>query len=182
MKASPYLLAVAIAAAACSGNQLYPAQLANAVDTVTLGALNGADLRWPAAYSVADGLPIRTDQSAAFDFVYTIDRAGRHVLLPLQVLGLGSSGSTDPGLQKVTVTFDNLASAPSSGYLPSDTLPIAVGDVIAARSRIACSLGVPEYAKLQILSFDDAQRTMKMQVLANVNCGYRSLTTGVPTK
>jgi hypothetical protein len=181
MKAAPFLLATAILAAACNANQLQPAQLANAVDTVTLGALQGADLRYPSAYSVAEGLAIRTDQSSSFDFIYNIDKAGRHVFLPLEVVGLGASGGADPGLQKVTSTFDNLASAPSDGYVSSDTMVIAVGDVIAARSRISCSLGVPEYAKLEILSFDDAQRTMKMKVLANINCGYRSLTTGVPT-
>ncbi len=181
MKAAPFLLAVSSLVAACSGSQLPPAQLTNVVDTVTLGALQGSDLRWPAAYSVADGLAVRTDQSSSFDFIYNIDAAGKHVFLPLEVVGLGSSGGTDPGLQKVTVAFESLVSAPLDGYVSNDTLAIAVGDVIAARSRIACSLGVPEYAKLQVLSFDDVQRTVQLQVLANINCGYRSLATGVPT-
>lgn len=181
MKVTPFLLAVAIAAAACSGNQLPPAQISNVVDTVTLGALDGSDLRLPAAFSVAEGLAVRTDQSANFDFVYNIDKAGRHILLPLELIGLGSSGSADPGLQKVTTPFDNLGSAPVDGYVVNDTLAFVVGDVIVARSRISCSLGVPQYAKIQILSFNDSLRTMQMQVLANINCGYRSLTTGVPT-
>jgi hypothetical protein len=181
MKVAPFLLAIAILAAACGGVQLSPAQLSNAVDTVTLGALNGSELRWPAAYSVAEGLAVRTDQSSNFDFIYNIDAAGHHVLLPLEVVGLGSSSSADPGLQKVTTAFESLVTAPTDGYISNDTLTIALGDVIVARSRIACSLGVPQYAKLQVLSFDDVQRTMKIQVLANTNCGYRSLATGVPT-
>ncbi len=181
MKAPPFLLAVAILTAACGGTQLPPAQLSNAVDTVTLGALNGSELRWPAAFSVAEGLAVRTDLSSNFDFIYNISAAGHHVLLPLEVVGLGSSSSADPGLQRVTATFETLVTAPVDGYVSNDTLAIAVGDVVVARSRIACSLGVPQYAKLQILSFDDTQRTMKMQVLANTNCGYRSLATGVPT-
>ena len=65
MKAAPFLLLVAILAAACSGTQLPPAQLSNAVDTVTLGALDGSDLRLPAAYSVVEGLAVRTDQSSS---------------------------------------------------------------------------------------------------------------------
>lgn len=181
MKVTTFLVAVAILATACSANQLLPASLSNTVDTVTLGALDGSALSYPAAYDGSTGLPVRTDQSSSFDFIYNIDKAGRHVLLPLEVVGLGSSSAADPGLQKVTVTFANLASAPSDGYIINDTVVVAVGDVIAARSRIACSLGVPEYAKLQVLSFDDVKRTMTMQVLANINCGYRSLTTGVPT-
>jgi hypothetical protein len=181
MKVTPFLLAIAVAAAACSGNQLPPAQISNVVDTVTLGALHGSDLRWPAAYSVAQGFAVRTDQSSNFDFIYDIDKAGRHVLLPLEVIGLGSSGSADPGLQKVTTPFADLASAPTDGYVVNDTLAIAVGDVIVARSRISCSLGVPEYGKMQVLGFNDSTRTMQMLVLVNINCGYRSLTTGVPT-
>ena len=181
MKAAPFLLVVATMAAACSGTQLPPAQLSNAVDTVTLGALDGSDLRLPAAYSVTEGLAVRTDQSSNFDFIYNIDATGDHVLLPLEVVGLGSSSSADPGLQKVSAAFATLVTAPTDGYVSNDTLAIAVGDVIVARSRIACSLGVPQYAKLQILDFNDAQRTMRMQVLANINCGYRSLATGVPT-
>src|SRR5450759_1749806 len=106
MKVTPFLLAVAIAAAACSGNQLPPAQISNVVDTVTLGALDGSDLRLPAAFSVAEGLAVRTDQSANFDFVYNIDKAVRHFLLPLLLICLGSSGSADPGLQNLTTPFD----------------------------------------------------------------------------
>ena len=48
------------------------------------------------------------------------------------------------------------------------------------RSRIVCSIGVPEYAKVEILSVDDVARTMTLRALANTNCGYKSLKPGLP--
>jgi hypothetical protein len=172
--------AAVVAAPACSGNQLPDATLTNTVDTATLGALDGAALWEPAAFDATTGFPVRTDQTSAFDFVYTIDELGRHVLIPLAALGLGSTSTANPGLQKVSVSFDALTSAPSDGYLTNDTLVINVGDVIAVRSRVACYLGVPQYAKLEIFSFDDSARTMEMQTLSDINCGYRGLQPGLP--
>lgn len=175
------VLGAGLAAFACSDQQLDPAQIDNIVDTLVVGALVGTPIATPSAFSIPDARVIRTDQSAGFDFAYNVDATGRHVLLPLAALGLGATNGTNPGLQKSTETFDNLKNPPSNGYLTTDTLVVAVGEVYAARSRITCYLGVPEYAKIQILSFDDVARTMKFRVLANVNCGYRNLETGIPT-
>lgn len=177
----PRLLLVAAlgAALACNDSQLGEAGTANFVDTVTLGAINGAALTMPAAYSITTGTSVRTDQSSAFDFAYDIIPGKGPSLLPLAVLGLGTGGSTNPALQKVTTAFDDLRSGPTSGWLTNDTLPIVVGDVVAGRSRISCYLGVPQYAKFQVLSFDDTQKTVHMKALANVNCGYRNLEPGI---
>jgi hypothetical protein len=173
------LLLLALAAAvACSDSELGDAATANVVDTVTLGAINGAALTTPAAYSITVGSPIRTDESSAFDFAYDIIPGKGAVLLPLAALGLGTGGSSNPGLQKVTTAFDDLKSGPTSGWLQTDTIPIAVGNVIAGRSRIVCYLGVPQYAKFQILAFNDVLKTVDLKVLANVNCGYRNLEPG----
>ena len=179
MSPRPLLLLVLAAAVACSDTQLGDAATANIVDTVALGAINGAALTTPAAFSITAGAPIRTDQSSAFDFAYDIIPGKGPVLLPLAALGLGTGGGSNPGLQKVTTTFDNLTSGPTSGWLSTDTIPIAVGDVLAGRSRIVCFLGVPQYAKLQVLAFNNVLKTVDLKVLANVNCGYRNLEPGI---
>ncbi len=174
------LALAASAAAACSGTQLPNAVYENTVDTLTLGSVTGLPVSTPAAYSVADDRVVRTDQSSAFDFAYLL-QGDRHLLLPLDALGLGSR-SSNPGLQHSGIAFDALIDPPSDGYTTSDSVEVAVGDVVVARSRLACYLGVPEYAKLQVISFDDQAGTMTFQVLANVNCGYRLLVLGIPTK
>lgn len=173
-------LVIAVAAAACSGNQLPPAQVDNVVDTVTLSALHGGALPVPSGYSVPDGRAIRTDEAAGFDFVYDILPPSRHVLMPLEAIGLGSTSTRNPGLQKRSESFADILTAPTSGYLTTDSLEIQVGDVIVVRSRVSCYLGVPQYGKLQVLGFDDGARTVTLQVLANTNCGYRDLAPGVP--
>lgn len=173
------LAVMLLAVAACDDSQLGDAGTANVVDTVTLGALNGAPLTIPAAFSVTTGVVVRTDQSSAFDFAYDIVPGKGPSLLPLAAIGLGTGGGANPALQKVAVTFDNLKDGPSNNWSQTDTLVIAVGDVVAARSRISCYLGVPQYAKFEVLAFDAVAKTVRLKVLANVNCGYRNLEPGI---
>lgn len=173
------LAAALLATSACSDSQLGDAASSNVVDTITLGALNGAALTVPAAFLITAGITVRTDQSSSFDFAYDILPGKGPSLLPLSALGLSGGGSTNPALQKVTTAFDDLKEGPTNGWNQTDTVPIAVGDVIAGRSRATCYLGVPQYAKLQVLSFDQVAKTVDLKVLANVNCGYRNLEPGI---
>jgi len=57
-----------------------------------------------------------------------------------------------------------------------------VGDRFFVRTTVStCSLlGVPLYGKLEVLELDPTQHTVKVRVLANQNCGYRSLNIGIP--
>jgi hypothetical protein len=165
--------------AAC-GDELFPASFENFEDEVELGALFGTAPPIPSAYSIADARTVRTDLSASFDFAYVMDAAGKHFLVPIDALGLGSS-SSNPGLLKSTDAFASITSAPSDGYVTSDSLEVAVGDVLVGRSRLACFLGVPQYAKIEVLAIDAPNKTIRLKVLANINCGYRSLSPGIPT-
>jgi hypothetical protein len=166
----------------CAGTQLAPAQQDNVVDTVTMGSLSNAALRYPSAYDITIGEAVRTDQTSSFDFVYDRDSLGRHLLFPLHALaGLGNTTGNNPGFIRWTQTFDQLTLAPTDGYLTTDTLVIAPGDILAARSRITCYLGVPQYGKLLVLSFNDTTNTVQLQILSDTNCGYKNLQVGVPT-
>jgi hypothetical protein len=166
----------------CSANQLALAQQDNVVDTVTMGSLTGAALKYPSAFDITIGQPVRTDQTSAFDFIYTRDTLGHHLFLPLHALaGLGNKTGSNPGFIRWTQTFDQLTVAPTDNYLTTDTLVIAPGDVFAARSRVACYLGVPQYAKLQVIDFDDVLNTVRIEILSDTNCGYKNLQPGVPT-
>ena len=178
------MLAAALALAACGQDtQLAPASIPNVVDTITLGALTSSPISLPSAYSVADGNAVRTDITAAFDFAYDVDATGRHVFLTLEVLRLSNTNGSGPGLQFSPLPFDQLASAPSNGWITGDTIVVDSGSVLALRSRIVCSgLGVPLYGKLEVLSIDDTpgNRTITFAALANENCGYKSLLPGLP--
>lgn len=167
-------------AAACDDNNLPDATQQNVLDTTSLGAIVGTDLRTPSAFSVADLRAVRTDASSSFDFVFNIDASGQAVFIPREVLGLPAADGVNPGLQKSTRSFDDIRIAVQNGYVSTDTVKVAVGDVYFARSRVTCSLGVPLYGKLEILALDPVARTIQFRHLINPNCGYRGLGTGIP--
>jgi hypothetical protein len=179
------LALVAVVAACDDPNQLADATIPNVVDTVTISALEGTSISSPSAFSVADSRPVRTDLTSAFDFAYNVDASSQHVFLTLEVLGLSNTSGSGPGLQHTTRTFDQITRAPSDDWVTDDTVSVATGDVLYARSRIVCSnLGVPLYGKLEVLSIDDTPgvRTITFQVLSNSNCGYRGLEPGIPSE
>ena len=86
----------------------------------------------------------------------------------------------NPGLLASGKLFVDVHRAPSNGYITTDTVAVDSGDVFVVRSRLVCTIGVSQYAKLQVLSFDDAQRSVTFRVLANNNCGYKDLDPGFP--
>jgi hypothetical protein len=163
---------------ACGGDDGLPSNpQANVIDTVVIGSLTGTPITTPSGFSVANGA-IRTDLSADFDFAFNIDTNGQLVFLPRAELGLPSS-TANPGLQRRNESFDDIDRAESNGYVTEDPVPFAVGDRFMVRSRVVCgSLGVPLYAKIEVISVDD--RLAHLKTLANVNCGYKDLTPGVP--
>ena len=59
-----------------------------------------------------------------------------------------------------------------------------IGKVYYLRATLSgtCSLGVPYYAKMEILAIDAPTRSMRFRIVTNVNCGYRGLELGLPKK
>jgi hypothetical protein len=181
----PFLLLLPWAAVlACSdNNSLADPTEENAVEENTIGSLTDTPITTASGFSITTG-PIRIDQtSGEFDFAFDIEGAaatGRPVLLPRVALGFPSSTSADPGLQHSEEAFDSIDVAPSNGYITDEKVPIAVGDVLLVRSRVICSIGVPLYAKIEILSIEDG--SLQFKILSDQNCGYRGLEPGFPDR
>ncbi|HEV8125760.1 MAG TPA: hypothetical protein VGP80_16045 [Gemmatimonadales bacterium] len=174
------LVTAGSAALACSDpNALAKPANSNFDDTLTIYALHGTPINTPSAFSVPEG-PVRTDRSPAFEFAYDVGPQGEHLFLPLAVLDINVSNSVNPGLLPSSKPFVAIHRAPSNGYITADTVVVDSGDVFVVRSRLVCNIGVSEYAKLQVLSFDDAQRSVTFRVLSNINCGYKDLDPGFP--
>ena len=176
---------VMIASGACSDpNALGNSTIENTLDSsVTLYSLATGPLTAPVAYSVNARTAVRIfDVGTNFEFAFTMDSTGKAVFLPLDVLGLAGGSSVKPGLVRSTSTFDAMTRAPLNGYVTSDTIPIAEQDRFYLRTGVnTCSaLGVPLYAKLEILDLDTVNSTVTMRVLADENCGYRGLGLGLP--
>jgi hypothetical protein len=181
IRALSVLLPLALAAACSDNNGVGDPTELNVVDTMTLGSLQGTPISSPSGYRISTG-PVRTDQTVDFEFAYNIrqlaDGSYQRVFLPRAALGLSSTGQADPGLQRREESFDDITSAPSNGYVVDSAVPVQVGERYLVRSRVICSIGVPLYAKLQIISFRDS--TVTFEVLANQNCGFKDLLPGLP--
>jgi hypothetical protein len=181
----PICLVALGAAIACSdANSLGDPTESNAIDTVTLGALEGTPISVASGYNISIGA-VRTDQSVEFEFAYNVRRLAdgsyQRVFLPRSALGLTST-SANPGLLRRDQTFDEITRAPSNGYTADSAVPIQLGERYVVRSRVSSTvcpaLGVPLYGKLEVLSFGDSTVTFK--VLTDLNCGFRDLVPGLP--
>jgi hypothetical protein len=117
-----------------------------------------------------------------FDFAYNVETGGEHVLLPRAALGIDTANAAKPGFLVRNETFEGITIAPSNGYITDVPVPIAVGQRYVVRSRVTCQLGVPKYAKMEILSFNEETRILSFRILTNDNCGFKSLEPGLPDR
>ncbi|MHB1329317.1 MAG: hypothetical protein ACYC2K_14060 [Gemmatimonadales bacterium] len=185
------ITAVVAALTAC-GNPyaILPATIPNLVDTVEVFAVNGTGLNKPSGYVLSSRFPVRLGidvTSYNFDFLYRIDPNTGPEFVPYRVVAPGAPGSSTlgyPGLQPATTAFDAIREAQQVGYVVDRPTPIQVGQVLFARSGLpnGCFLNIPYYAKLEVLSFDEAARSVRFRVLVNINCGYRQLEPGIPSQ
>jgi hypothetical protein len=177
------LLALA-AVAACGDDDTLPDPTSrNVVDTVTVGSLTDTPITTGSGFAVSAAGAVRTDLDAGFDFAYDIEgpaETGRKVVLPRAVLGITSGGSAEPGVMRRDQAFDDIDVAPSNGYVTDSAVPVALGERYVVRSRVTCSIGVPVYAKVEIIGFEDNSLVLKR--LTNINCGYRGLEPGLPDR
>ena len=182
MRKFPLILAAyGMLVVGCSdANDLPDAALENVERTDTLWALVGTPVSTPSGYSLEGARKVRTDLSVDFDFAYNISGA-EHVFLPRAALGIDTASSVNPGFVLRNESFEAIETPPTDGYVTDEPVTIAVGQRYVVRSRITCvNLGVPKYAKMEILEFDDVDRIVVFRLLVNDNCGFRSLEPGLP--
>jgi hypothetical protein len=186
-------LAVVVFAAvltAC-GNPLalLPASINNTVDTVEMYSVNGTALNKPSAYILAQRQPVKLGVDGTlynFDFVYRLTPAGPE-FAPFAAVAANNDTTVTSGksaFQVTTTAFDAITVAEQTGYEPNKPLKLEVGQVMYVRSAIpnGCYLSIPYYAKLEVLSFDSTAKSVKFRILVDINCGYRGLAPGLPTK
>ncbi|MFN2571214.1 MAG: hypothetical protein ABR537_06320 [Gemmatimonadales bacterium] len=179
------LVALLIAAACGSPFGLPQAGIANRVDTLSLYALSGTPVSSPSGYALIFREVVRTDQNAGFDFAFDIDSAGRAVLLPTGALRLGRQS----GIQLSTTPFDSIKIAPGGKYQLDSAVVVDSNTVAVVHSRpTTCSFGIAAvyYAKLHVLRIDTGSapggRRIDLEVLTDINCGYRGLEPGLPAR
>ena len=170
--------------AACNDPNAIPnATIANLVDTVTLWSLDGGPLDQPTAYSLNARRGVRTWESGSrYEFIYSVDAAGRSFFLPLQLIVPGNPDAVHPGLKPSTGPFDQMTKAPQNNYITVDSVPVSEGQFYYLRTGVntCTNLGVPLYGKLELLDIDTAAQTITFRTVVDQNCGYRGLRLGLP--
>ena len=132
----------------------------------------------PSAFDVITAETVRTDQFSGWDFLFQITEDDAAVLWPRAAV---VEEDLDAGLQQVFVDFDALREAPEDGYTNLESVPIAVGDVFAVRSRRDPAFGTVRcrrFAKIEILEIDMTAGTVSFEHLRNPNCEKRTLVPG----
>ena len=182
----PVVLGVVLFSAGCDNTlALPPATTANIIDTVTLHALQGTPINAASGFDVTLGLTARTDrQSEGFDIAFDIDDEGRALIFTTGALGLDVRSA----IQMADRAFEDIVIAPLDGYELDSALVVGVDSVFIVRSR-PTSLGcvfflgqLPRYGKFHVLDLNLETRQITLENLVNINCGYRSLEFGVPTR
>lgn len=146
---------------------------------VSLVDFRAGPLTEPSAFDLLNSIRARVDQTPAWDFVFFITEGGAAQLRPFAAV---ADQASEAGLQRVEEAFDAVREAPAEGYETDEPVPIAEGDVLAARSRVAG--GCRRFGKLEVLEIDLEAGTLTFRHLRNPNCGFRGLVpgeTGSPT-
>jgi len=158
-------------------------------DSATVYAINGSPDNAPNALSLFGGVVgsslVPASGSFNFDLAFDVDDQGRPVLLPARTVASNFASPHSVGLQVVSQSYDELTRAPDKGYRMDSTLVVSIGQVIAIQSfyGTACTSFYQTpviYGKLVVTDVDPSARTLTLKYTADPNCGYRSLTSGVP--
>jgi hypothetical protein len=192
MKARFALLAAmcsALVLSACGNPTNLQANLSTSTDSLTVWALSGTPPAYPSGVSLVGRQVVRVDGSASFDVALDIDANGNAVIYPVKLVVSTPGGGRPVGLQKVAGIFDSVTAAPKTGFETDSALVMAPGEVVTIQSphnaaQDICQFAISPYlyAKIVADSVNLASRTVFVRVVFDPNCGFRSLTNGVPSR
>lgn len=179
------LAVVAALAAACDGPLTNPAATENATQAFFVHALTGSPLAGSTAITFPGRAVTRVDGTYQFDVAFDINSDGNVVLLPPELVGQNPSGNRLVGIIKGIGTFDQITSAPLSGYTVDSVTVIGRGQAVAVQAQEpVCFTGSPGapylYAKIVIDSVDVVGRGIYGRAMIGGDCGYRQLVAGFP--
>lgn len=186
----PFVVAAGLlGSVACGddGNFLSPASSANVIRTYNVWALSGTSAVLPAAVQfstlTAERPQILANGAVNFEIAFDLTTDGKVRFMPARSLvPQAPSGAPTVGLTKSSSAFAAVTRAPDKGYTDDSTLVVGINEVVLVRLvSSGCVYGDPYYAKAVVDSIIATERRIVMRALTNRNCGYRSLTEGLPS-
>ena len=172
---------------ACGDPTAIKAQFDNADrPNLTLYALNGTLPSLPSAIQIRAASTTRVDASFNFDVAFDIDTSGKVLAYPVRAVAAEFVGAHQVGLLQTDKSFDDALTAPTGGYKYDSVMVVPVGKTVFVDviDRNSCSiyslLGQQIKAKFVIDSVNTSSRRVFVHLLANQNCGFKSLVKGEP--
>jgi hypothetical protein len=150
-------------------------------------AMNGSPISLPAAVAVRSGTAVAIDAGFAFDIAFDLDASGAVKVYTQARVASQLVSVHRVGLQVSDKPFAEVLRAPSNGFVYDSitTLPMGktlIVDVIEQSCGFGSFLGPNIFAKISIDSVVPATRAIYVHVMANPNCGFRSLVPGKPVE
>ena len=178
---------VLLSTAGCDDDFLfYPASSTNYMARYTVYSLSGSSGTLPAAFSLRTSTVERpqvlTTGEPNFDFAFDLDPNGAVTLIPvISIVPLPPAGASSVSFRMSDVSFDELTRAPDKGYVDDTAITAQVGETVLIRlNNAGCYYGEPFYAKIIIDYVDVSMQMIGFRALVDRNCGFRSLTEGLP--
>lgn len=179
------LFAGAVAAfTSCGGPTDIGASASNIDNRDTVYAMNGTPQNAPAGLAIRSATPATLGPNFAFDLAFDLNAANEVVIYTVRAVANQLLPVHRVGLQTTTQTFDQVLRAPTTGYVYDSLLAVPIGRTVLVDlldGSCAQSLtGANIRAKLVVDSLNTATRAVYVHILANPNCGFKSLTQGLP--
>ena len=148
-------------------------------------AITGTPSNLPTALLVRGAAPVRIDAAFNFDLAFDINAAGEVVAHSVRKIASQTAGTHRVGIQFTDDAFDAVTRAPKTNYVYDSTYVLPVGkvfliDVLDNSCSQFSILGPNIRAKAVVTSVDVAARSIELDILANPNCGFVTLTPGLP--
>lgn len=176
--------ATAALAAACGDPLGLQSRVAIVDQPFTVFAISDADLSAPTGMDFSTRTVVRADGQFAFDVAFDIDSLDRPVILPVGQVGSPLNGAPLVGILRSKLPYDQVTSAPTSGYVFDSTATVRFGETVVIQAQVSSCIGsyTPYiFVKMRVDSVNVAEHAIRGRTLININCGSRQLTAGVPT-
>lgn len=125
----------------------------------------------------------RVDASGSFDIAFDVGDDGRLRVIPVRLAVTPLSGAHAVNFIETTAQFEQVASAPATGWEADSTLTLDAGDTFLVRVVPATCIGQLRqqlYTKFVVDSIIVAERRARLRGKLNPNCGFRSFQDGFP--
>ncbi len=177
------LVAVVLGTSSCADPFQIQASRPNIDASFELWAMSGSPAAFPAGLLVPQATVVRLDAAGSFDLAFDIDADGRLMVWPVASVVSPIAGTRPIAFQRALGVYNVLAEAPATGWQDDSLMLVNEGQSFFVKVTTQfCQYDLRKdiYAKFLVDSVIRSERRIKLSARVNPNCGFRSLSSGIP--